>query len=379
MAVDSFWRYFHNSLEGEETVKDSGTTAERTAEATLEETISRALRENLVPLQDTSEEIQRAYADVVAACTSGKPGDALPSLLRAQTAASSLAGGLSALSNFVANFVAHSGANSAVAAVNLPDRRVAIDAPDFEAATVAERDGRASTSSATAVAEHQASYATTVAEPHTSPASAAAEANTPVVEREAESEWAEETAQAPGEPEEIPVASIPLSVSPATGSFAPASVPESAEEISLATEPPSEPSSKGVPQAEETYPTAEGEPPVTEAPVSGTVPAQPEFDLTIFPVEIQDLHRRANRVAKVAMQDIKLLRPKDVQLGREHNDICDRLRSDIDKARKEYDRRFRAIQDHPVDYFHRWMVEILAGGDSHALGEYPYPSPVLRR
>jgi hypothetical protein len=25
------------------------------------------------------------------------------------------------------------------------------------------------------------------------------------------------------------------------------------------------------------------------------------------------------------------------------------------------------------------MVEILAGGDSNALGEYPYPSPVLHR
>ncbi len=59
-----------------------------------------------------------------------------------------------------------------------------------------------------------------------------------------------------------------------------------------------------------------------------------------------------------------------VQLGREHNDICDRLRSEIDKARKEYDRRFRAIQDHPVDYFHRWMVEILAGGNIEAFGEY---------
>ena len=78
------------------------------------------------------------------------------------------------------------------------------------------------------------------------------------------------------------------------------------------------------------------------------------------------------------MQDIKLLRPQDVQLGRENNDICNRLRSEIDKARKEYDRRFRAIQDHPVDYFHRWMVEILAQGNAEALGEYPYPSPVLR-
>jgi hypothetical protein len=90
------------------------------------------------------------------------------------------------------------------------------------------------------------------------------------------------------------------------------------------------------------------------------------------------LHRRANRVAKVAMQDIKLLRPVDVQAGRENKDICVRLRGELDKAHKEYDRRFRAIQEHPVDYFHNWMVEILAGGDTTALGEYPYPSPVLR-
>jgi hypothetical protein len=104
----------------------------------------------------------------------------------------------------------------------------------------------------------------------------------------------------------------------------------------------------------------------------------PEFDVLSLSPEMQDLHRRANRVAKVAMQDIKLLRPQDVRMGREHKDICYRLRSDLDKARKEYDRRFRAILEHPVDYFHRWMVEILAEGDVAALGEYPYPSPVLR-
>jgi uncharacterized sporulation protein YeaH/YhbH (DUF444 family) len=102
------------------------------------------------------------------------------------------------------------------------------------------------------------------------------------------------------------------------------------------------------------------------------------FNVASLPPEIQDLHRRANRVAKVAMQDIKLLRPKDVKAAREHKDICIRLRSDLDKARKEYDRRFRAILEQPVDYFHHWMVEILAEGDTDALGEYPYPSPVLR-
>jgi len=48
------------------------------------------------------------------------------------------------------------------------------------------------------------------------------------------------------------------------------------------------------------------------------------------------------------------------------------LKEDIEKAHREYDRTFKPIMDHPVDYFYRWMVEILADGDASALGEYPY-------
>ena len=100
------------------------------------------------------------------------------------------------------------------------------------------------------------------------------------------------------------------------------------------------------------------------------------FDISRLSAEEQEMHRRANRVAKVSMQDIKMLRPEQVRLGREHQDICSRLRDDIEKAYKEYYRRFQPILDHPVDYFYHWMVEILAGGDPQALGEYPYASPV---
>jgi len=97
-----------------------------------------------------------------------------------------------------------------------------------------------------------------------------------------------------------------------------------------------------------------------------------EFDVNRLSPEEQELHRRANRVAKVSMQDIKMLRPEQVRLGRENRDICIRLKDDIEKAHREYDRRFRPIMDHPVDYFYRWLVEILADGDPHAIGEYPY-------
>jgi len=115
-------------------------------------------------------------------------------------------------------------------------------------------------------------------------------------------------------------------------------------------------------------------PPVEEAPKRDTG-YSPDFDVNRLTPEEQELHRRANRVAKVSMQDIKMLRPEQVRLGRENKDICIRLKDDIEKAHREYDRRFKPIMDHPVDYFYRWMVEILAEGDAAALGEYPYAVP----
>lgn len=131
-------------------------------------------------------------------------------------------------------------------------------------------------------------------------------------------------------------------------------------------ETPAAESVAAAPAAAEETPAA----PVSEAP--------PAFDVTTLAPEVQEMHRRAKRVAKVAMQDIKMLRPKDVRAARENRDICIRLRDDLDKARKEYDRRFKALQDQPVDYFYDWLVAILADGDPEALGAYPYPSPVRR-
>jgi hypothetical protein len=127
-------------------------------------------------------------------------------------------------------------------------------------------------------------------------------------------------------------------------------------------------------------PVPQMEPAIAFEPPEIALPeAEPVFSLASLPADEQELHRRAYRVAKVSMQDIKLLRPEDVRAGRENKDLCIRLRDDIEKAHKEYDRRFLAIQSHPVDYFYDWMVEILAGGNPDALGAYPYPSPVLRR
>ena len=161
----------------------------------------------------------------------------------------------------------------------------------------------------------------------------------------------------------------------------------------VAAEPPKAPSFEPIPGAyhkteiEPSYKTESfpSESESFEHPLPGPFPEDVEvevdadFDVNQLSAEEQELHRRANRVAKVSMQDIKMLRPEQVRLGREKKDLCVRLRDDIEKAHREYDRRFRPIMDHPVDYFYRWMVEILADGDAHALGEYPYTVPAGHR
>ncbi|MBZ5540118.1 MAG: hypothetical protein LAN61_06300 [Acidobacteriia bacterium] len=229
----------------------------------VEQAVSRALRENLERIQNTADELQQAVNDVTAACASTRPANTLPPMLRAQTAAASLAAALDVLSRFVAS------------SLQIGPRSPAEAELTRLAAAAAEQ---------------------------TEPAA-------PVYE-----EYLEPVAEE-----------------------APTELAASAEEEAVSA-------------------------------------AEQPFDLNRLSAEEQELHRRANRVAKVSMQDIKMLKPDQVKLGRENKDICIRLRDDIDKAHREYDRRFKPIMAHPVDYFYHWMVQILADGDAKALGDYPYRS-----
>src|SRR6516162_11151928 len=68
----------------------------------VEQAVARALRDNLERIQHTSDELQQAISDIIAACSSSKPTNALPPMLRAQTAAASLSAALDVLSRFIA-------------------------------------------------------------------------------------------------------------------------------------------------------------------------------------------------------------------------------------------------------------------------------------
>ncbi len=269
--------------------------------SSVEQAVSRALRDNLDKIQRTADELREAVADLVAACSSSRPTNALPPMLRAQTAGASLVAALEVLSRFVTAALQPA---QRTAAEQEALRLVSIPAPE--------------PSPTRTPPPH---FPTPMGEPEQAAPHAAV-----VVPREASQE-ADMIAEG------APIVAPEIGVAPV--------------EVEAGFEPAVEPA-----QA---------------------------FDPAKLSPQEQELHRRANRVAKVAMQDIKMLKPEQVRLGREHKDVCVRLRDEIEKAHKEYERRFRPILGHPTDYFYQWMVEILAGGDAEALGEYPYSSPVLRQ
>ena len=287
----------------------------------IEQAVSRALRDNLERIQRTSDELHQAIADVVAACGSTRSVNSLAPMLRAQTSAASLSASLEVLSRFVA--------------VSLqPGPRSPFEA---EIARIAS-----TITTAEPAAAEPAGHAT---QSHVGPASMQPPAGTPVAR------------VAP------PVVKDRHTHTPEPHIPAPA-VKEHHEQAS---------------EAHSELHGAEAHEVEAPPPVAGEAEEAGTFDVNRLSPEEQELHRRANRVAKVSMQDIKMLRPEQVRLGRQHKDICVRLRDDIEKAHREYDRRFKPIMDHPVDYFYRWMVEILAEGDAHALGEYPYATTAHHR
>ncbi len=206
----------------------------------VEQAVVRALRDNLERMQRNSDELHHAVADVVAACSSNKPSNALPPLLRAQTSAASLSAALEVLSRFIA-ITLQPGARSPFEA-EISKLASAVSTIAMEVAPVPVRP-------------------------------------------------------TPGIPQPRAAAPAPAPVAPPV----------------VARQPIPEP-----------IPEPESEPELAV-----------EFDVNQLSSEEQELHRRANRVAKVSMQDIKMLNPDKVRLGRENKDLCIRLKEDIEKAHRE--------------------------------------------
>jgi hypothetical protein len=403
----------------------------------VERAVSRTLRDSLERMQRTAKELDQAVSDFVAACASNRPANALPSMMRAQTASASLSATLEVLSRFVTSSLQP--ADRAVAEPLEETKTVAAQVdvlPETVGLAPAQANAAESVTAEIPAAAHEAHEVFVAApqaiewptapestewseahESHDAPVQAEPfEPELPLADtrepesQEIELQGAESLAlEPPPDPALEPiiesalsenVSAMPDAIEPlaswcapeqptepvaaeaAAGEFAADGIVEEAELVDEVDEATAIEESKIIEQA-----IAGGIAKMSELQMAEPVGAAqavelsdaPGFDVALLSEDERELHRRASRVAKVSMQDIKLLQPQQVIVGRENKDLCIRLHEEIERAHKEYGRRFKPIMSHPVDYFYDWMVEILAAGDPSALGEYPYQTPALRR
>ena len=109
-----------------------------------------------------------------------------------------------------------------------------------------------------------------------------------------------------------------------------------------------------VPVREEAAPAA-----VEEAPA--TAPAAPvgePVDVDSLPEELQQLHKKAKRFAKITVQELLMYHKDEVNKGRENKDLYHRLKDDIDKSKAVYDKRYEKIATHNIDYLYQELVRV---------------------
>jgi hypothetical protein len=90
----------------------------------------------------------------------------------------------------------------------------------------------------------------------------------------------------------------------------------------------------------------------------------------------QRAHNDARRFARLLVSEIKLYNATKVNEGRRNFDLYDRLREEIDRSRKVYDKRVMPSVASRFDYFYDELVQTLAEGDPAKLGPNS-PGPVV--
>ena len=123
-------------------------------------------------------------------------------------------------------------------------------------------------------------------------------------------------------------------------------------------------------------PPPAGQPAVVPEAVVAPPPAPAVgFDISQLSEADQKVHRDAKRFAKLLISEIELYNKAKVTEGRKSGDLYKRLKSDIDRSRQTYEKRFGKTVTKQYDYFHEELVRTLAGNESSLLGsEYPGPS-----
>jgi hypothetical protein len=99
---------------------------------------------------------------------------------------------------------------------------------------------------------------------------------------------------------------------------------------------------------------------------AAAAPAQDAF--AQMSPEDAEVHRKAQRFARLLTDEIKLYNQAKVAEGRKHKDLYDRLKEDIEKSRATYTKRYGNTAAASGDYFNSEVVRSLAEDDVSLLG-----------
>ena len=84
--------------------------------------------------------------------------------------------------------------------------------------------------------------------------------------------------------------------------------------------------------------------------------------------EDADTHRKAQRFARLLVDEIKLYNQAKVAEGRRNKDLYDRLKEDIEKSRGTFQKRYGNTVAASGDYFQKEVVRSLAEDDLSVMG-----------
>jgi len=138
--------------------------------------------------------------------------------------------------------------------------------------------------------------------------------------------------------------------------------------------PPTAPAEAELPP-EEPAPAPSAEPAAAEPRFVAPEPSRPTSETgrrlsgPLAEVSQGDERREeARRFARLLVSEIKLYNERAVLEGREHGNLYERLRDDIDRSRQMYEERIPKDVRDGTNYFYEELVQILADGRVEALG-----------
>ncbi len=84
--------------------------------------------------------------------------------------------------------------------------------------------------------------------------------------------------------------------------------------------------------------------------------------------EDADTHRKAQRFARLLVDEIKLYNQAKVAEGRKHKDLYDRMKDDIEKSRSTFQKRYGTTAAGSANYFQAELLRSLAEDDVSVMG-----------